>query len=584
MAAEQQPAQGRLSSLISRATDKLPPVSSLPHLARQQGVKLDPRQHQETLQLQLLIKSLSGVAQDRTSLARQQQQYSKDLFLWSKEDRGDDIVDICDRLAYLAFKSGEVEQDAANKLESSRRLFKDIRNFENDLVPRRRNQHNLATRIATLQKEVAAATSKKSDRKYEDQVAKLQAELQAVAAENATFETSFSVLKRTKLHEAFSLQFEAQKELGEKLALIAGYGELLLQGMETDGTGPDYSGKERTARVKVELEEALQQWSPRPMPQINETGSSGLLDRSDTRSFGDTHASVLGSETLNDDARSETSAAIAHATVTRSHPHLAHPPPLATLTSEAEFDFASAREKASSSAVVPPPLPPHPAAKDDDSQGNNLSIPPPLPARHSPVSPTFGGRLGGPTSPGQGINLSPTPRPLQASSSSSSSSPTSASQFGSSPSATMTTMLRAHPVPPEYGTDSAPRDPTVAETGDPKLGTGGPATGVLRPRRPSAANPPATSSPPPPPPPPPPQQQQQQQSMPGTFDEAGWNAESAPSPRPLHHDDDESGAVAALDGEERLPQYGEGDDETARARARAEAILAEERARKAAAA
>lgn len=96
------------------------------HVARQQGVKLDPRQHQETLQLQLLIKSLSGVAHDQTSLARQQQQYSKDLFLWSKDDRGDDIVDICDRLAYLAFKSGEIEQAAARKMEESRIVLKDI--------------------------------------------------------------------------------------------------------------------------------------------------------------------------------------------------------------------------------------------------------------------------------------------------------------------------------------------------------------------------------------------------------------------------------------------------------------------------
>ncbi|GAA5971052.1 hypothetical protein JCM8115_006131 [Rhodotorula mucilaginosa] len=559
MAAEEPPAQGRLSSFISRAADKLPPVSSLPHLARQQGVKLDPRQHQETLQLQLLIKSLSGVAHDQTSLARQQQQYSKDLFLWSKDDRGDDVVDICDRLAYLAFKSGEVEQAAARKMEESRIVLKDIRNFENDLVPRRRNQHNIATRIATLQKEVAAATSKKSDRKYEDQIVKLQAELQAVAAENLTFETSFSVLKRTKLHEAFSLQFEAQKELGEKLALIAGYGKLLLQGMETDGTGPDYSGKERTARVKAELEEALAKWTPSPMPQLKAhgDGSSALLDRSDTRSFGDTHASVL-SETPADDTRSETSAAIAHATVTRSHPHVAHPPPLATLTSEAEFDFAAVREE---KAAAPPPLPPHPTSATTTST-SNLSIPPPLPARNlSPTSPTFGGIGGGsgrPGSPGQGINLSPTPRPQSSSSS---------SQLASPPT------LRAHPVPPEYGTDSAPRDPTVAETGDPKLGTGGPATGVLRPRRSSAASPPTATSPVTTSPP------QQQQPMPGTFDEAGWNANSA---LPAETTPGTTQETAQSEGE-RLPQYGEGDDETARARARAEAILAEERSRKAAA-
>ncbi|POY72156.1 hypothetical protein BMF94_4793 [Rhodotorula taiwanensis] len=511
MAEQAQPA-GRFSSFINRAADRLPPVSALPHLARQQTAKLDPRQHAETLQLQLLVKSLSGVVQDRTSLSREQETYAKNLFLWSKDDKGDDLVDICDRLAFLEYQTSEVEKDAAKKLEESRTLLKDIRNFENDLVPRRRSQQNIATRIATLQKEASAATSRKSDRKLDEQISKLQAELSAVAAENTTFESSFAVLKRTKLHESFALQFQAQKELGEKLALIAGYGEVLLRGMETDGTGPDYSGKERTARVKAELEAALKHWS-----------------------FGDTHASVLGDETIADD-RSETSAAIAHASVARSHPHLAHPPPLATLQSEAEFDFAAAKRD-----VPPPPLPPHPSSTSTE----HLSIPPPLPARHSPTSPTFG--------TGQGINLSPTPRPQ-------------VSALLASPPA-----LRAHPVPPEYGTDSAPRDPTVAETGEPIVGTGGPVSGVLRPRRPSnaaaAASPPSA---------PVSVEQPAQQRMPGTFDEAGWSAESETAADHLPQNG------PAMDDSERLPQYGEGDDEAARARARAEAILAEERARKSA--
>lgn len=225
------------------------------------------------------------------------------MYLWSKDDDGDDVVDVCDRLAFLMYKSSEIEQEAANKLEQARLVLKDIvrarvpsvfnsfeltkgplqRNFENDLVPRRRNQHNLATRISLLQKEAGAATSKQSNRKFEDQIAKLQAELTAVAAENATFEASFAVVKRTKLHESFSLQFEAQKELGEKLALIAGYGELLLQGMETDGTGADYEGKERTARVKAGVEDALKSWSPTPGPHLQEVDRDSLLDRSDTR-------------------------------------------------------------------------------------------------------------------------------------------------------------------------------------------------------------------------------------------------------------------------------------------------------------
>lgn len=69
---------------------------------------------------------MSGVVQDRTSLSREQETYAKNLFLWSKDDKGDDFVDICDRLAFLEYQTSEVEKDAAKKLEESRTLLKDI--------------------------------------------------------------------------------------------------------------------------------------------------------------------------------------------------------------------------------------------------------------------------------------------------------------------------------------------------------------------------------------------------------------------------------------------------------------------------
>lgn len=146
-----------------------------------------------------------------------------------------------------------------------------MRNQENALVPRRRAREALAAKLAT-------------DKKGND-TARMQAELDEMDRENATFEQSLDALRRTKLHEAFELHFSAQRELGEKQAIVAGYGALLLQGMETDGYGADYKGHEKTARVKGELGEALAAWSPsHPLiraPELKQGGSS-YLGRADT--------------------------------------------------------------------------------------------------------------------------------------------------------------------------------------------------------------------------------------------------------------------------------------------------------------
>lgn len=146
------------------------------------------------------------------------------------------------------------------------------------------------------------------------------------------------------------------------------------------------------------------------------------------------------------------------------------------------------------------------------------TIPPPLPARHFPSSlpppPP-------PTSALGRLNFSPTPQPHP--SASASSPPT----------------LKPQPVDAPALAQGL-QDPTVAETGEPRLGTGGPSEGVLRPRWADMGHSHGASS------------------MPGAFQDAD----------PAHWGDDAG---------ERLPSYGEGDDEAQRARDRAEEILASER-------
>ena len=446
--------------------------------------------------------------------------------------------------------------------------------MENDLVPRRRNEKQLANKIATLSKESAAATTSKADLKASEQLAKLRAEHSQVEAENRTFEQSFAVLKRQKLHEAFSKQFEAQRALGDKTALVAAYGELLLEGLETQGAGDEYKGKERTARVKVELEAALAGWTPGPAPRLDEQahddGASVFshillatrLTLIPRRSFGETHGPQLSqldahgpSSAPSPASHDSPATAFAHAPALAHHHHISHPPPLATLHSQAELDTSSSFSSASSSKhAVPPPLPrraPSPSG-----------IPPPLPARASqPLSPGTASR----------INLSPTSPVLP-----------------SSPTRTATAVAVDLP-PPGVDTSPgmAPPEPTVAETGAPILGTGGPSSGTLSPRRGSIRRPsdatstlsgssfatahaqepiPAGAAP---------QSAIPPLSMPGTFDPAGWGSSSSPSDVHLGEQHDERGR------NDELPAYGEGDDEARRAREQAEAILAQERESKA---
>lgn len=183
------------------------------------------------------------------------------------------MVDLTDRLAFLVYQSGEITKQHAERLNQSRQSLKDIRNFEDELVPRRKQRETLAAKLNSQKLNAIDA-------------ARIKSELEELEKDNATFESSLEALKRTKLHEAFALHFSAQREFGEKHAVIAGYGELLLRGFETDGFGADYKGHERTARVKGELGEALQAWSPtKPLvaaPELKEGGSS-YLGRSDTQ-------------------------------------------------------------------------------------------------------------------------------------------------------------------------------------------------------------------------------------------------------------------------------------------------------------
>lgn len=155
------------------------------------------------------------------------------------------------------------------------------RNYENEMVPRRKQRDALAAKLSALQ-----TGSKHDSRANVENAARMQSDLDDANRELASFESSLEGLKRTKLNEAFSLWFASQRELGEKQAILASYGELLLAGQDSDGFGNDYKGHERTAQIKAQVGEKLQAWSSSsplfPTPQLKNDGSS-YLGRADTQ-------------------------------------------------------------------------------------------------------------------------------------------------------------------------------------------------------------------------------------------------------------------------------------------------------------
>lgn len=85
----------------------------------------NPHQLQETLKIQLAIKSTGSVAATEEGLVREQKLQSKNIYQWGKAEAAD-LSDVSDRLAFLIFKSAELQEAHAKRVAQSRVALKDI--------------------------------------------------------------------------------------------------------------------------------------------------------------------------------------------------------------------------------------------------------------------------------------------------------------------------------------------------------------------------------------------------------------------------------------------------------------------------
>ncbi|KAK2461867.1 hypothetical protein APHAL10511_006330 [Amanita phalloides] len=236
------------------------------------------QQYSSTTPLQRIVTAEKSVALDLESLSRDSQYQSKELYNWGHNEL-DDLKDVTDRLAYLNFVQGSLSGSLSQKLNAARAPLKSLRDAENAMTPRRSLRANLRNQIAKLEHE------KGSERK----LAELQGLLKKVELDDQAHENEMEILKRKALRESEVAKWDAIREYGEKLILVsqaAASVNAALPAIPPSQANP-YSGAQATAAARASLQQALDNYKP------GVTSLPSQPTDSDTRSFGESHASEL---------------------------------------------------------------------------------------------------------------------------------------------------------------------------------------------------------------------------------------------------------------------------------------------------
>ncbi|KAH9950461.1 Eisosome component PIL1-domain-containing protein [Amylocystis lapponica] len=362
--------------------------------------------------LQRIVTSQKGVAIDFDSVSRDSHAHSKELYMWSQRE-DDDIKDVADRLAWINYVEGSLANTLATKINASRAPFKALRDAEANLTGRRNIRVGFRNQIARLEHE--------QQRANEPKIVELKKQLQKAELDDDPIEKEFSLLKRKAIRDSEQLKWEAMREYAEKLLLLSQTASTIfpvLPAIPPSEQQP-YTGAETTATMRASLQHALDNYKTGDTNLPLQLPFAGDLSRSDTRSFGETHAH--------------------------------------------ELSRINSADRASTVGIplTPPPTaggsPPQAPSHTSNISSRSSRTTPPSPYQASPPPP---GTQSPPLNPAV-LNQAPAPIPINAK--------------------TQTPVVTPNPTDPSLKIPSV--TPTVAETGLPKsAGTDGPgpASGSLR--------------------------------------------------------------------------------------------------------
>ncbi|KAI5124602.1 hypothetical protein M0805_004213 [Coniferiporia weirii] len=239
--------------------------------------------------VQRIITMQKSVCLDFNSVCKDAKSQSKELYMWGQHEN-EDLKDVTDRLAYLSFVQGALSGTLSSELDASRASLKVLRNAENALEPKRNERISLQNQIARLEHDQQKGSDKR--------IADLKRQLQKAEEDDSTAEKDLEILKRRTVIESERSKWAALREYGEKLVLLAEASTSLVSALPTIPPSADrpYTGARSTAATRASLQHALDNYKPGSLSHSFQP-SVADLNRSDSRSFGVTHASELSSMT-----------------------------------------------------------------------------------------------------------------------------------------------------------------------------------------------------------------------------------------------------------------------------------------------
>ncbi|KAG8219863.1 Eisosome component PIL1-domain-containing protein [Butyriboletus roseoflavus] len=242
------------------------------------------QQYTSTSPLQRIITLEKGVALDFDALARDGKSQSKELYTWG-QDEEPDLKDVTDRLAFLNFVQGSLSAALAVGLDGARSPLKALRAAEGAIAPKRNIRAGLRNQIGRLEHN--------QEKGGERRLAELREQLSRAERNDEQLEKEIELLKRKAIRESEQKKWAAIREYGEKLVLVSQAAIPIIGALPTlpPNSANPYAGADVTATARVSLQHALDNYRLGEVALHLETG--GDLSRSDTRSFGESHASEL---------------------------------------------------------------------------------------------------------------------------------------------------------------------------------------------------------------------------------------------------------------------------------------------------
>lgn len=240
-------------------------------------------QYGDSTPYQRLITTSKGVTLDFESVAKDAKANSKELYMWGQAE-SDDLKDITDRLAYFQFAQGSLADSLAKKLDTARLPLKNLRDKEDALAVRRNIRNNYEQNIAKLE------TSSGNEKKIKE----LEQLLKRANIEDEPLEKEVQILERKAIKESEKAKWDAIREYGEKLVILAQASAQVLELLPSLPPSPTrkYEGAHNTAAIRAAVQKALDNWKPGHI-DFPVQHAAVDLNRSDTKSFGETHANEL---------------------------------------------------------------------------------------------------------------------------------------------------------------------------------------------------------------------------------------------------------------------------------------------------